>query len=89
MQVATKFFQKPLLPYYKGRNIIKEMENCLEGYNDFELITSRTIVGPDNALTPDWIFENAVYKIQTNKAHELNADERESVAMLELQPDRR
>ena len=30
------------------------------------------------------VFENAVYKIQTNKAHELNADERESVSMIEL-----
>lgn len=54
------------------------------GYNNFELIKSRTIVGPDNVLTPDWVFENAVYKIQTNKAHELNADERESVSMIEL-----
>ena len=76
--------QTPLLKYCKCHNLIDGTKTQVENtFGDFNLVLRRTKVSNRNNLTPDYDFENAVYKIQMNQSHTLTAREKKTMEFLE------
>ena len=88
MNQCTELLHTPKMPYFRCCNLINGMQEQIENrFDDFEFIGEKTCVSPNNPLTPDHLFEEAVYKIQMNQSHTLTEDERLEVEFLELEFD--